>query len=1680
MTGHNARSSHIVRIVSFLFFISLLLISSPANTFEKIDFLFQIGPDIDGNKKNNLKHPSDIAVSKSGIIYLTDRSNNRIVSFNSKGKLLQSFGKRGSKNGEFNKPRGIAIAKNGNIYITDSGNDRVQVFNEEGHFLFSFGDGESGRGDLKAPKGIEIDSQERVVIADSGNKSICFFTLDGIFLGRYGADGKEIGQFEKPSGIAVDKEDNIYVSDEKTARVQVFDHTMQALMYYEKKDKKDKTFGSPMGLEVDRFGYILYADKLNSKIQQIDPSGTINSPFGSQGSGRGQFNGLESIYFHEEADRLYVADAKNNRIQVFKTTLRGGLVPLRSAADRQRIDLDRSIPHLANDIAITDKGDFYLINSKKGIVALLSEGGSKVELEFGLDDKGKKLIGQPQSILYTKEGKLYISDSKNSMIHVYDVSGEKLFDFGKYGNKDGYFKKPAGIAVMGENIIVADSGNNRIQVFNKDGIFLSKFGKKGKSVGELYAPVDVAVSLKEELWVVDSGNSRIQIFDLKGKFIRSFGEKGTDKGQFYKPIAIAIDDDGNAYILDGKKGARVQVFDSSAKFLYSFGSPGKNINQLNKASNILTASIEGTKLFISDAGNERIQRINLRQVPSIPGGLRIAGNEKGSDLHWKKNDDSYHKEYMVYAKKSNNENFRLLGDTKDNSFHVDYSSGNAEHIFAVSSLSYGELESPLSTPLTDFFHIGYEKYLQGDFKGAVNELKQLSGNDEPDGKSLLYLGKSYAALKEYKKATATFKSLSELEGFKLVGRYQLGASYLAGRKYNASLKVFEGILKDDPKQVEAKKFIGRIYYERELFQPALDILKEAVNEGLKDEGSYEILGSIYIKSKLLSKAKDSYKEALRLNPDSPLLHKGLARVYEADGKRSLAIKAYKKALSYNLKDEGSYLKLANLYVSTKQLSAAHDAVENVIDLSPENVEALHLRGQIMLLMGRYEDAVVAFQNVLSSRKGHPGALLNLSRAYIEIGQEGEAIKALTQLAKVTPENAEVFLSLGNLNNKKGEKDEALKNFRSCISADPEHLECHKAAAASYLEEGELENGAIHLSEIVRLSPNEAGAEISLAKILNKLGKTGEAIVHLENAIKIDNKNSEVRYHLGTIFMKNKQMTKAITHLKEAVSLSSKFADYHNALGLAYLDQIKLDGAIKEFKAANDLEDREEFKKNLNTAYARKRESLASAEEAPPVEISEIVFGKTFSSIYKYYADNSIGSITVRNNSDDLFKKVKVSVNIKKYMDFPSEKIVEELKPHEVIKVEVKPTFNNELLKITEDISVQAEINVNYFYRKEDRLVTRTQPVTILNRNAMTWANKEMVAAFITPKDEPVVDFARSITQMFHDNGSLLDEKMAKAMQLFDAMGAMGIVYQVDPNNPYADSSLNYEKVDAVQYPRDTLKYKSGDCDDLSILYSALLENVGIETTMLDIPGHLFMAFKTNAKVDDGDKISSSGDLYFGRDGYLWIPVEATMVGKAFAEAWYEGAKEVRKRESDNTLKYIDTQSAWESFKPVTLEERQKIKIPEKKDILVLLAKDLLLQKKKGMEKLAKAYLDILEKKPEDYTARLNLAIIYAKNGFHDDAVREFEAILAKKPDDEAALNNLGNIYFVQENYKKALELYASAAKSNGDDAGIMMNLALVQYKMGRLKLAKEKFREGEKLSPEKAGEFSLLRSLLFD
>ena len=75
-----------------------------------------------------------------------------------------------------------------------------------------------------------------------------------------------------------------------------------------------------------------------------------------------------------------------------------------------------------------------------------------------------------------------------------------------------------------------------------------------------------------------------------------------------------------------------------------------------------------------------------------------------------------------------------------------------------------------------------------------------------------------------------------------------------------------------------------------------------------------------------------------------------------------------------------------------------------------------------------------------------------------------------------------------------------------------------------------------------------------------------------------------------------------------------------------------------------------------------------------------------------------------------------------------------------------------------------------------------------------------------------------------------------------------------PKTPYEDYSKNKFAIDYLQFPGQTLEYKAGDCDDLSILYSALLKSVGIETAFITIPGHIYTAVSLDIPSEKAKRV----------------------------------------------------------------------------------------------------------------------------------------------------------------------------------------------------------------------------------
>jgi sugar lactone lactonase YvrE len=263
----------------------------------------------------------------------------------------------------------------------------------------------------------------------------------------------------RPYGVYSEGE-KVYVTDPGLGLIHVFDRNMKKITQIDKAG--DETLRSPIGIAVDTNGDIYITDSFLGKVFVFDREGKYHGRIGSTD----KFNRPTGIAILD--NKVYVVDTLGHKILVFS-----------------------------------------------------KDNGSIIQ-SYGRNGTGPGDFNYPTNIFIGKDRNVYVMDSLNFRVQVFNEEGKYLFSFGKHGDGTGDFSKPKGIAVDSEgHIYVSDAEFDNIQIFNRDGQLLLVVGSTGTGKGEMSLPAGIFIDGQDRIYVVDSYNRRIQIFQyLKQNTIR--------------------------------------------------------------------------------------------------------------------------------------------------------------------------------------------------------------------------------------------------------------------------------------------------------------------------------------------------------------------------------------------------------------------------------------------------------------------------------------------------------------------------------------------------------------------------------------------------------------------------------------------------------------------------------------------------------------------------------------------------------------------------------------------------------------------------------------------------------------------------------------------------------------------------------------------------------------------------------------------------------------------------------------------------------------------------------------------------------------------------------------------------------------------------------------------------------
>ena len=228
---------------------------------------------------------------------------------------------------------------------------------------------------------------------------------------------------------------------------------------------REEEYHNPEGLASDSQGNIYVSDETNHRIQKLDPDGNFLWKVGAvdvygrprSGTAPGQFNMMRGVAIDHE-DNLWVGDSGNHRIQKFDTS-------------------------------------------------------GRFEFMFGSFGTGPGQMVSPDGVAVDKDRFIYVTDTHtrfggNQRVLKFDPEGHFISSFGEYGTRPGQFagsfpieggvEGPYGIDIgRGTgHLYVADTNNSRIQVFDGNGNFLRSMGE-----GTIFQPRQLCLDSEERVYI---------------------------------------------------------------------------------------------------------------------------------------------------------------------------------------------------------------------------------------------------------------------------------------------------------------------------------------------------------------------------------------------------------------------------------------------------------------------------------------------------------------------------------------------------------------------------------------------------------------------------------------------------------------------------------------------------------------------------------------------------------------------------------------------------------------------------------------------------------------------------------------------------------------------------------------------------------------------------------------------------------------------------------------------------------------------------------------------------------------------------------------------------------------------------------------------------------------------------
>ncbi|MCR5189317.1 MAG: tetratricopeptide repeat protein [Treponema sp.] len=432
----------------------------------------------------------------------------------------------------------------------------------------------------------------------------------------------------------------------------------------------------------------------------------------------------------------------------------------------------------------------------------------------------------------------------------------------------------------------------------------------------------------------------------------------------------------------------------------------------------------------------------------------------------------------------------------------------------------------------------------------------------------------------------------------------------------------------------------------------------------------------------------------------------------------------------------------------------------------------------------------------------------------------------------------------------------------------------------------------------------------------------------------------------------------------------------------------------------------------------------------------------FPLLYTIYKENPFGTITIENNETAEIRNVSVRFRAENYTASDIEcGFIKQIRKHHKAELSLYADFTDAILQFSEAGKVAGELVISYDLLGKKRVAISQVTIPVYNRNQVRWMDPAVIASYISTSSQEVLEFSKYLVGIARGHlRSGLNRNMQFAMYVDEGIRLAGIQCVTDASTPYSSTHLDAESLDYIQYPYQTIAYKTGDKDDVGILMMAMLESVGIPAAFIPLEDDFIVCFNLGVNASRAASLFDGYDRILIVNDEIWIPLSMSALNEGFINSWYKAVLKIQeKSQAEEDFDFILLSDAWQYYPPAGFSSNEASSaMPAEANLTKSVENDIARYITAEFGPQIAAVQNKIKAEGASVTLYNQLGMLYVRAGMYSSAIPVYEQ--SAKMGSVPAMNNLGNIASLQKKYKEAKYWYELALQTDPENKSAQKNL----------------------------------------